>query len=145
MSEDGYKNWRVIQSVELGASADQVWDVIGGFYTIHEWHPDIDRTDVPAEQIQTREVFRQLTFPGQSYYTEELVLMDSENHHYRYKWRSGEWGEKIQKYHSDLRVFDTQDGRSIVQWVARFFYNEDGISAFYQNGLRALQKRFPPT
>lgn len=143
MSEDGYRDWRVVQSIELGASAAQVWDVIGGFYTIHEWHPDITRTDVPKEQTETSRIFRSLIFPGESYYTEELVSMDYENCHYSYKWRSGDWGEKIQKYHSDLRAFDIAGGRCVVQWVAHFYYNADGISDFYLNGLHALQKRFP--
>ncbi len=143
MSEQGYKNWRVVQSVELGATADQVWDVIGGFYTIHEWHPDIERTDVPEQQTGTRELRRALTFPGESYYTEELVSLDNENHHYRYKYHTGEWGQRIQNYYSDLSVFDTRDGKSVVQWVAHFYFNADGISDFYLNGLHALQKRFP--
>ena len=29
--EEGYRDWRVVKSVELGASASEVWDVIGGF------------------------------------------------------------------------------------------------------------------
>lgn len=143
MSEDGYKDWRVVQSIELGASADEVWEVIGGFYTIHEWHPDIERVDVPEEQTRTRQLRRVLTFPGQPHSMEELVLLDNANHYYRYKWHSGDWGERIQKYYSDLRVFDTKGGRSIVQWVAQFYYTEDGISDFYQNGLQALLRRFP--
>ena len=143
MSEEDYKDWRVVQSVELGASAGQVWEVIGGFYTIHEWHPDIERVDVPEAQTRTRELRRLLTFPGQPHSTEELVSMNSENHHYRYKWHSGDWGERIQKYYSDLSVFDTADGRCVVQWVAHFYFNADGISEFYLNGLRELQKRFP--
>ncbi len=143
MPEEGYKDWRVVQTVELGATAEQVWDVIGGFFTIHEWHPDITALDVLDEQTETRQIRRLLTFPGQPQAIEELVSMDNEDHHYRYKWHAGEWGSTIHKYYSDLRVFDTNGGRSTVQWIATFYYKEDAISDFYQSGFRELQKRFP--
>ena len=31
---------------ELGATAQEVWDLIGGFYTLHTWHPDIHVTEI---------------------------------------------------------------------------------------------------
>ncbi|WP_428742595.1 SRPBCC family protein [Tenacibaculum sp.] len=143
MNEQGYKDWRVVQSVELGASAEQVWEVIGGFYTIHKWHPDITELDVISDQTDTRQLRRLLTFPGQPKAIEELVMMDNENHHYRYKWHWGEWGQEIHKYYSDLRVFDVKGGTCIVQWVATFYYKEDAISDFYQRGFDELLKLFP--
>ncbi len=141
--EHGYKNWRVVQSIELGASAEKIWDVIGGFFTIHEWHPDITELEVLSDQTETREMRRLLTFPGQPKAIEELVMLDNDNFHYRYKWHAGEWGEEIHKYYSDLRVFDVKGGTSIVQWVATFYYKEDAISEFYQRGFDELLKRFP--
>lgn len=143
MSEEGYRNWRVVKTVELGASASEVWDVIGGFYTIHLWHPDITKLDVLGEQTAIREIRRLLTFPGQPQAIEELVSMDNENYHYRYKWHAGEWGQEIHNYYSDLRVFDLENGNSVVQWCATFYYKEDAISEFYQNGFNELSKRFP--
>ncbi|CAM1364935.1 SRPBCC family protein [Tenacibaculum xiamenense] len=143
MNEQDYKDWRVVKSVELGASAEQVWEVIGGFYTIHKWHPDITELEVISDQTDTRELRRLLTFPGQPQAIEELVSMDNENHHYRYKWHWGEWGEAIHKYYSDLRVIDVEGGTSIVQWVATFYYKEDAISDFYQRGFDELLKLFP--
>ncbi|MDC1162125.1 SRPBCC family protein [Tenacibaculum sp.] len=143
MAEQDYKDWRVVQSIEVGASAEEVWNVIGGFYTIHEWHPDITELEVIDKQTETREMRRLLTFPGQPKAIEELVMMDNDNFHYRYKWHAGEWGEMIHKYYSDLRVFDLKGGTSIIQWVATFYYKEDAISDFYQRGFDELLKRFP--
>ena len=37
---DDVKHWTVNRTVELGASREDVWQVVGGFYTVHEWHPD---------------------------------------------------------------------------------------------------------
>ncbi len=141
--EQGYKDWRVVQSIEVGATAEEVWEVIGGFYTIHEWHPDITELEVIDDQTKTRQMRRLLTFPGQPKAIEELVMMDNDDFHYRYKWHWGEWGEAIHKYYSDLRVFDLKGGTSIVQWVATFYYKEDAISEFYQRGFDELLKRFP--
>lgn len=143
MTEKGYKDWRVVQSIELGASAEEIWEVIGGFFTIHEWHPDITELEVLKEQTETREMRRLLTFPGQPKAIEELVMLDNDDFHYRYKWHAGTWGEMIHKYYSDLRVFDLKGGTSIVQWIATFYYKEDAISEFYQRGFDELLKRFP--
>src|SRR5262245_30850856 len=94
----GDKHWHVVRSVVLGAPAADVWEVIGGFYTIHEWHPDIAKTEVPSEQTRTRQLRRNLTFPGQPVTTEELVSMDNDDFHYRYKWYAGQWGEEVKNY-----------------------------------------------
>jgi hypothetical protein len=139
-----YKKWHVIRSVVLGAPAAEVWQVIGGFYTIHEWHPDIAKTEVPAKQTQTRQLRRILTFPGQPKTTEELVLLDNDDFHYRYKWYQGAWGEKVKNYQSSLRVLAGDlDKTCIVQWESTFEYPTDAISEFYWNGFRELEKRFP--
>lgn len=138
------KHWQVTRTVQLGASREAVWDVIGGFYTLHHWHPDIQLTEVPPEQVDIRQVRRLLTFPGQPKTTEELVSMDNDDCHYRYKWHAGAWGEAVKNYHASLRVFAGDLGQTCtVQWACEFDYPSDAISEFYQNGFRALAERFP--
>jgi hypothetical protein len=139
------KPWRVLQTVELHAPAFEVWGVVGGFYTIHLWHPDIMLTETPTDQTSQAAVRRVLTFPGQPKTIEELILMDNPNRHYRYKWHAGEWGERVKDYVADILVFETGVGeRAIVQWSSTFTYFEDALSQFYWNGFKALQERFPP-
>ena len=141
-----YRDWKVVQSVELGAPAAEVWAVVGGFFTIHKWHPDIKLTEIYPNQTDMPELRRLLTFPGQPKTTEQLILMDNDNFHYRYKWFAGAWGERVQRYFADIRVFEIDMGkRSIMQWSSTFYYTEDAISEFYWNGFKALQKRFPLT
>jgi hypothetical protein len=141
---DSCKHWQVLRSVELGAPRDTVWELIGGFYTLHLWHPDIALTEIPPEQVSTRQLRRVLTFPGQPKTTEELVSMDNDDCHYRYRWFAGAWGEAVKNYHASLRVFAGDLGRSCtVVWASEFDYPSDAISDFYLNGFRALQKRFP--
>ena len=144
MADDGYKHWQVTRTVELPASRDAVWEVIGGFYTIHHWHPDIALSEIPPEQTETRELRRLLTFPGQPKTVEELVSMDNEDCHYRYKWHAGPWGEDVRNYHASLRVVAGDlDQSCLVQWASEFDYPTDAISQFYENGFQSLRERFP--
>jgi len=134
----------VVQSVDLGGSSEDVWGVVGGFFNIHTWHPDITHTAVPADQTLVSSLRRELTFPGQPITVEELVVMDNDSMFYKYKWVKGEWGEKVKEYRAELRVISTNDeGRCIVRWSSTFVYVEDAVSGFYLNGFRELQRRFP--
>jgi hypothetical protein len=143
MKNKAYKNWRVVRTVELNASAQEVWDLVGGFFNIHKWHPDIVQTEVPGDQTEMSPVRRLLTFPGQPKTTEELIFMDNENFHYRYKWHEGEWGEKVQRYVAEIKVLELElDERCVVQWSSTFYYFEDALTQFYQNGFAALVKKF---
>lgn len=137
------KHWHVIRTIEIAASAVDVWEIVGGFYTIHLWHPDISETEISPEQTETHELRRILIFPGQPKTTEELIFMDNENYHYRYKWFQGAWGEDVKNYHASLRVISGDlDKSCILQWESEFDYPTDAISDFYLNGFRELEKRF---
>ena len=143
MSKSKYRHWKVTRTAEIASPREAVWEVIGGFYTLHLWHPDITQTEVPPEQLETRQLRRMLTFPGQPKTIEELVSMDNADCHYRYKWHAGKWGEDVRNYHASLRVFAGDlDQTCIVQWACEFDYPTDGISDFYEHGFAALRKRF---
>lgn len=138
------KPFHVVECVELAASAPAVWEVVGGFYTIHLWHPDIERTEVPAKQTSTGPLRRELTFPGQPVTVEELTFQDNADWRYRYKWYAGAWGERVKNYRAEIRVLELAvEGRSLLQWSSTFTCVEDAVSEFYRNGFRSLQKRFP--
>ena len=138
-----YKNWRVVRTVELNAPARDVWALVGGFFNIHKWHPDIHQTEILDNQTEIPEIRRLLTFPGQPKTTEQLIFMDNENFHYRYKWHEGDWGEKVQQYVAEIRVLEVElDKSCIVQWSSTFYYFEDALTQFYQNGFDALKARF---
>ena len=144
MTEKSDRDFRVVQCVELGASPTEVWAAVGGFYTIHIWHPDISNTAVPAKQTETGPIRRELTFPGQPITVEELVVQDNREWFYKYKWFAGAWGERVKNYQAELRVFEIRsDSRSMLQWTSTFTYFEDAVSDFYWNGFRELQQRFP--
>ncbi len=138
-----YTNREVIAICELNAPAAEVWKLVGGFYNIHQWHPDITMSQVPDGQNEERDIRRELIFPGQPSTWEELVFMDNENMHYKYKWHKGRWGEIVQNYHADIQVIEIKVGETcIMKWSSTFFYNEDGLTQFYHNGFENLVKLF---
>jgi hypothetical protein len=143
MSNETEKNWRVVQTVELNAAAEEVWDLVGGFFTIHLWHPDISKTEIPEDQTSQHEIRRILTFPGQPVTVEQLVFIDNPNFYYRYKWHAGPWGEMVKNYHAEIKVVEIEIGkRCLVQWSSTFVYTEDALTQFYLNGFNALKKKF---
>ena len=143
MTNEAYKHWRVVRTVELNAPAQEVWNLVGGFFNIHQWHPDIVATEILSNQTEMSDIRRLLTFPGQPKTTEQLIFMDNENFHYRYKWHEGAWGEKVQQYVAEIKVFEIElDKRCIVQWSSTFYYSEDALTQFYENGFAGLVKKF---
>lgn len=137
------RQWKVVCTIELNAAAETVWETVGGFYTLHLWHPDIKKTQIGKEQVLIPQIRRILTFPGHPTTTEELVFMDNQHFYYSYKWHAGEWGEKIKEYHSEIRVVEIEVGkRCLVQWTGHFRYTEDALTQFYENGFAALVKKF---
>ncbi len=141
------KKWRVVRTVALNAPAADVWAVVGGFYNLHQWHPDIAVCEPVPDQAEIAAVRRLLTFPGQPKTTEQLVFMDNDNFHYRYRWHSGAWGERVKDYVADICVFEVEQGRTcLLRWYSTFVYTEDAITDFYEHGFKALVARFgsPP-
>lgn len=142
MSQD-YKCWHIVKSTELLASAAAVWEVVGGFFNIHTWHPDITATEYVPDQLRLSSIRRVLTFPGQPKTTEQLLSIDNVEMIYSYKWVEGAWGEAVQDYFASIRVIATDmDKRSLVQWTSTFRFTEDAVSEFYENGFRNLRSRF---
>lgn len=137
------KRRHVVSAIVLDAPADKVWEVVGGFFTIHLWHPDIQKTEIGADQTSIPELRRILTFPGQPKTTEQLVFMDNDGRCYRYKWHAGAWGEQVKEYNAQIQVVELVPGKQcLVHWSSTFLYHEDALTQFYQSGFNALAKRF---
>jgi len=143
MATEKYENWKVITACQLNTSATKAWELVGGFYNLDQWHPDITKSEVQDEQSEDSDIVRKLTIPGQSFNWEQLVFLDNENMRYKYKWYKGEWGEMVQKYHSQIQIIETvKDKQCSVQWSSSFYYYEDGLTQFYHNGFESLIKMF---
>jgi hypothetical protein len=143
MAPKNYRDWHVIESVTLNASASTVWELVGGFFNVHKWHPDIQLTEFFDKQTDISPIRRVITSFSEPKTVEELVMMNNDDFHYRYKWYAGVWGERVQNYVANIRVFAIErDQKCTMQWSSTFRYTENPVSEFYWNGFRALQSRF---
>lgn len=139
MNTTEYKNWQIVVACELHASAAEIWHLVGGFYTLSQWHPDIPLCEVCENQQEERNIRRKLTFPNQEPTYEELVFMDNEQMRYTYKWQKGAWGEITKNYHAQIQVVATElNKKCLVQWSSKFYATEDSVTEFYKNGLKNL-------
>jgi len=137
------KHWKIVRTVILNASAEKVWDMVGGFFTLQLWHPEIEKTEIATDQTSMTKILRVLTFPGVPTNTEELLFLDNKNFCYTYKSYAGIWGETVKDYFSEIRVIEVEVGKKcMVQWKGQFLYTEDTLTEFYENGFANLVKMF---
>ena len=132
------KHFEITQSVSIQTPADDIWKLIGDFFTIHTWHPDITTTKVDGP------LSRQVFFPGQYINTvEQMTLYDPSKRIYSYKNVGGDWGKEVRNYESKLSVIEDNNGKSsIVTWSGSFDSINDGVTNFYRKGLDSLAELF---
>ncbi|CAF3329338.1 unnamed protein product [Rotaria sp. Silwood2] len=138
------KRFNVIQTVQIPASADIVWNLIGGFFDIHKWHPQILATEMNDHQPMP--IKRRVIFANQMIDTvEQLDFLDNHRREYQYINVGGNWGKLVQNYKSKLHVIEDNNGQSsIVSWSGSFDSYNDIVSDFYRIGLNSLAGLFSP-
>jgi len=132
----------VVESVDLAATSDQVWALVGQFSGM--WHPLIAKiklTGAGVGQLRTIE-----TIDGKQI-IERLAAMDPSKRSYRYE---GISGLPVADYTGTLEVKPKGAGSS-VEWRSQ--YLPDGqpdfvvrtiVTTLLKTGLESLKKRFGP-
>jgi len=132
------------RSVHLAASADEVWNLIGRFDAMADWHPAVNSAaawqDGPSQ-------FRELRVVGGIRITEREVAHDDEHRAYRYVVVDGPL--PVEGYTAILSVNDHGDGTSTVRWACEFRLAgapedvaRDAIGGIYDAGLQSLARHF---
>ena len=132
-------------SVNLPASADKVWDLIGGFNALPDWHPAIEKSEVEGEGKGS---VRTLHLVGGGTITERLVQLDEEGRVYSYSILSSPL--PVANYTGTLRLKESADGSGCtVDWESDFQAagapEGDAVQAIqgiYQAGFDNLKKMF---
>lgn len=133
---------KVSMSTKLGASTDQVWQMIGGFNTLPDWHPAIEKSELTDEGQE-----RRLSLAGGGTIIERLEHVDEKERLYSYTIESGPL--PVANYRATIRVQDEGNGTCSVDWSSEF--DADGasesdaqaaIQGVYQAGLDNLKKMF---
>ena len=134
----------VKMSVDLKSPAARVWDLIGGFDALPQWHPAVAASDAVVEQGVKR---RRLSLRGGGEIVEALERHDDKARRYAYTIVSGPL--PVAGYRSELAVEETGPQACTVQWSSRFepmgASEADAVAAVsgvYQAGFDALKGRF---
>lgn len=133
----------VSMKTNLNVPADKVWEMIGRFNALPDWHPAVESSELEDDGQS-----RRLTLVGGGSILERLEKLDDDGQHYRYS--IVESPLPVGNYTADLRVKPSADGTSCtVEWSSDF--NPVGasveeaskaIQGVYQAGLDNLQKLF---
>ena len=134
----------VHESAVLSSGAAEVWQAIGDFGKLADWHPA-----AVTSTLETRagSIVRVINISGGGVLTEKQEAHDDEAMTQSYSIVDGPL--PVSDYHSTIKVIPGDDGTCTVDWTGRFNANgaDDAtaskiISGIYTAGLSALKKRF---
>ncbi|WP_395406724.1 SRPBCC family protein [Pseudoduganella sp. UC29_106] len=129
--------------IEIPASADKVWQLIGGFDALPDWLPYI-----PQSELSEGGRVRTLANPNGEAIVERLLSFDEEGRSYSYAILSAPF--PVTGYRSTLRVLEAGN-HARVEWSGQFtpagVSDDEAVRLFrgiYQDGLKALAASFSP-
>ena len=135
---------KVSMSLDLGVPAEKVWDLIGGFNALPDWHPAVEKSEIEGEGHGS---IRTLHLAGGGEIRERLEQMDDEGKLYSYSIISSPL--PVANYSATITVKESESGGSIIEWSSEF--EAEGapeneatktIEGIYQAGFDNLSKMF---
>lgn len=134
---------KVNMCTEVDAPPDAVWKMIGGFNTLPDWNPAVQRSE-----LERGGVMRKLSLLGGGSIVERLEHFDNDDRVYTYSIIDAPL--PVRNYVATLRVKDAGGGKSLVEWSSEFeaasgASETDAVQAIqniFQSGLDNLRKMF---
>ena len=134
---------KLSMSTKVGVPAEKVWELIGGFNDLADWHPAIAKSELEEEGGAT---IRTLHLVGGGVVRERLEMTDEEGRAYTYS--IIESPLPVANYSATIRVSGEGDDCTI-EWSSDFNpmgapENDavEAIQGIYQAGFDNLQKIF---
>jgi D-threo-aldose 1-dehydrogenase len=133
---------RALATIEIPASPEQVWKLIGGFDSLPDWLPY-----VPKSELSDGGRVRHLANPNGQTIVERLEEFDNSRRSYTYSILEASF--PVKEYLSTLCVHDVDGGGARVEWSGEFTPN--GVSdqeasrifqSIFDDGLKALANAF---
>ncbi|WP_186672885.1 SRPBCC family protein [Sporosarcina sp. BP05] len=130
--------------IEIPASPDKVWQLIGGFDSLPDWLPYI-----PSSELSEGGRVRHLANPDGNVIVESLEAFNNKERYYSYSIMKAPF--PVTDYQSTIRVREIADDSktSLVEWSGSFtpvgVSDEEAINLFhgiYADGLKALKQAF---
>jgi len=143
----------IVQTITIDAPPDAVWAVAGDFVGLPRWYAPIESARIVLGKNNVVGCIRQLTRRNGTKVTEKLLDYDALNHRLEYTYADGQ--VMSSDYFAVLQVKSTGDGKSLVEWKARFkrleYWTNDpagpaeeaiskALNAGYRAGLENLKK-----
>ena len=135
---------KVTMSTPVAMNADALWQAIGSFAAIGDWHPMMEKVEADGENKGST---RRLQLVGGAQILERLEEISPTERLYRYSILQSPL--PIRDYVSEIRVKDNGDGTSTVEWSSDFNVNSSNesdvvktIQSVYQAGLDNLRKMY---
>lgn len=132
---------KVSMTQDLNVSADQLWQMIGQFNALPDWHPAVEKSELNKEG-QTRT----LSLAGGGEIVERLESADDDSKTYTYSIVDSPL--PVKNYVSTIKVSGSGDNAT-VEWSSEFdaagMPDNDAMKAIegvYQAGLDNLKKMF---
>ncbi|MBO0587479.1 SRPBCC family protein [Sporosarcina sp. E16_8] len=132
-------------TIEIPASPDKVWGLIGGFDSLPDWLPYI-----PSSELSQGGRVRHLANPDGNAIVERLEVFNNKERYYTYSIMEAPF--PITDYLSTIHVreIDGDSKTALVEWSGSFtpvgVSDEEAINLFhgiYADGLKALKQTFP--
>ena len=134
----------VAMSQKLKVAADKCWTRVGGWGTIHEWHPAVAKTDVQGDGVGS---LRTVTLGDGAVLKERLDAHDAAGMSYEYTFV--EHPLPVDDYHGKISVADNGDGTCTMHWGSNFVAKgatdeeaKGAIEGIFQAGFDALKGEF---
>jgi hypothetical protein len=139
---------KVQMSTTLPVSAQTVWDTIGNFNALANWHPGVAQ----SEQTTTKDgaTVRRLTLTGGGTIVERLERQSDKERLYSYSILESPL--PVANYVATLKVRDEGGNRCAVEWSSEFEPSgapqsqaEQVIRGIYEAGFKNLKAMFGGT
>jgi hypothetical protein len=104
---------KVALSTHLPMSADDVWNLVGQFNALQDWHPAIESSD-----LEDGGKVRRLSLVGGGEIVERLERLDDHEHSYRYAIESSPL--PVANYVAEIHVIEDEKGGCTVEWSSDF-------------------------
>ena len=109
---------RVVESVEVKAPLERVWETVKDFDGLNKWHPGFASDELVSGANGKAGALRKLTIKDGPVVSERLLAFDEVHHSYRY--RIVESPLPISHYSATISVRPGRGGMTRVTWSGSF-------------------------
>jgi hypothetical protein len=144
----------LIEKIEINATPDKIWSVIGDFCSIKDWHPTV--TDCTADKGNEPDSLRVITLDGGEQIREILAKHKPDNFLIQHYMKDGQQLEAypITTHGLTITISDNGKGGSTLKWKGAFYrsfqgptpphelsdeYATEKLTVFYKAGLENIK------